>query len=171
MRRGKRFLVLCGLLSLPLLLVGLSALVVDTFGEGVYVLGLGILITVPSAMSARASLTRRGWPTTNGVVTYWEVKTTPGWFGWRDPDQDRLHVAYSYTVEGEKHTGSFSCLPTNDQVLRQIGPPEGGTAITVRYNPSKPSESSVLMGPGSLNLCFLLLGLAGIVGGCYLIWK
>jgi hypothetical protein len=42
MRRGKRFLVLGGLLSLPLLLVGLSAVVVDTFGEGVYVLGLGI---------------------------------------------------------------------------------------------------------------------------------
>jgi hypothetical protein len=103
-------------LSLPLLLVGLSAVVVDTFGEGVYVLGLGILVTVPSAMSARGSLARRRWPTTNGVVTHSEVKTTPGLFGWRDLEQDRVTVEYSYTAEDNEYTRSFRCLPTNVRI-------------------------------------------------------
>ncbi len=173
MRNGRRILVLGVLACLPLLFVGLSALVIQTIGESGYVLCVGIVITVSSAMSARASLARRHWPTTDGMVTHSAVKTTPGLFGWRDPEQDRVTVEYSYMVDDNEYTGSFRCLPTNDSILQQIGGlVREGTAITVHYNPRAPSESSlVVKGPGSLNLCFLLFGLAGIVGGCFLVWK
>ena len=172
MTRVQRIVGFLAVVVLPLLFIGLSALVLENFGEGVYVLGVGIITTVLSGMTARASLAKRSWPKTNGVVTHAEVKTTPGLFGWRDTDQDRVRVDYSYTVEGEEHAGCFWFHPTEDQALRQLGGfPKQGSPLAVHYNPKNPVESSVIMGPGMLNLCFLLLGLAGIVGGFLLIWK
>jgi hypothetical protein len=129
-----------------------------------------MLMFVLACLSLKASLARRSWPTTTGVVTHSEVATTPGPFGWRDPEQDRVVVKYSYTVGGTEYTDRCRFLPTDDHVFRQLGGyPKPGTEIEVHYQPSNPSKSAVVLGPGSLTLCFLLFGLVAIGLGCYLI--
>ncbi len=117
-RQLPRYVILIGL---PVLFVGVSALTIESLGEGPYVLVFGLLTTILSVMSVRASLAKQRWPVTSGIVTRLHLQSTPGLFGWREPEQDRVHIEYRYEVDGEEYQGEFRCHPTEDGVLRRLG--------------------------------------------------
>lgn len=168
-RQCPRYVVLIGL---PLLFVGASVLSTQTFGEGPFLLAIGLLTAALSGLSVRASLAKRRWPTASGVVTHVHVLATPGLFGWRDTERDRTHIQYRYEVNGQEYHGEFFCHPNEDGVWRRLGGyPTEGSACAVHYDPCNPSISSLAPGPGSLAIWLLVLGLAGIGAGGYIAFR
>jgi hypothetical protein len=155
-------------MGFPLLVI----LAIKRFGDGVVLLFFGILITALATLAAMKGLSRRNWPTTTGRITESEFVPGRGLFGWRDPEENRLTVHYSYTVEDETFDDSVRFSPNTDRCFEAFGGyPEKNGTVRVYYNPHKPAESILVPGPGSLTLCFFVLGLAGTGLGCYLIWS
>jgi hypothetical protein len=162
-------LIFLGLaMSFPLL-IGLG---IEGFGEGVVLLFFGILITSLAVLAAMRGFSRRKWPTATGTITETDFAPGRGLFGWKDPEQSRLTVCYSYTVEGKTYEGNVRFSPNSDRCSELFGGyPEKNGTFQVYYNPLKPDESILVPGPGTPTLFFFVLGIAGTGLGCYLIWS
>jgi hypothetical protein len=132
-------------------------------------LGIGIIFIIVANNMKRKAQTSQGWPTVQGVVerAYVHESTSQNEDG-PDTHSYSPRVVYNYQVGGTSYQNdkySFGASTGNQgaaqQIVARYAP---GVAVSVHYNPEKPSEAVLATEAKGMNV-FMVIGIIMTVIG------
>jgi len=98
---------------------------------------LAILLSITSSVVFRYK--RRGshyWPSAPGTVEYGLTSDLDGW---------RTNLVYSYSVNGEFHSGTHTLKARSESHADELAATYKSQRLTVRYSPQNPALSVIRM--------------------------
>ena len=136
---------------------------------------LGVVWALRGVYGLSLSFASERWPTTSGRVVSSEIERSSGY---NDRDNYRAAIRYTYEVGGSEYSSTRRCYG-DELSVSWSGPSKGaveryppGTAVTVHYDPSGPSEAVLepgvrweVLGNIAGGLLFVAIGVAGLVIG------
>jgi hypothetical protein len=141
------------------------------FALGFVFLSAGLALGYYGARTLVFAFSSSRWPGTEGLVTKSELAE---YAGTRSSRSYRADIAYTYTVNGTRHTGgrvrlgSTRTSHASDAEAIQDKYPVG-KSVTVYYDPAKPGEA--MLEPGLVRGVWLLpgLGLLFLLSGVFIL--